>query len=253
MMDYSIVKNKIVKFSADYLYRAHKHEHVEIIYNVSGQCMMSVQNEDIALCANDCIIINKNVEHNFYVNGVNGCKINQLEINIAGDMLESPYVKISDAHMIANCLNNILTIQREIKSDSVSARLVSMEVEKIVTLGNYYLPQSNTVNIYAAKAVMLIKQCYSDDITCAGVADSVGVSGRYLRRIFLLNLGITPKEYITNLRMEKAKRLLISTNDSISDIAGYVGYNTIQYFSEIFKSRIGITPSEFRAAYVNKK
>lgn len=50
--------------------------------------------------------------------------------------------------------------------------------------------------------------------------------------------------------MEKAKNLLINTDKKIAEIAGLTGYNTIQYFSEIFKERTGVTPREFRE--VNK-
>ncbi len=57
---------------------------------------------------------------------------------------------------------------------------------------------------------------------------------------------ITPKEYLTQYRLEEAVKLLLTTNGSINDIALSVGYKNIYYFSNLFKKRYGIPPAEYR-------
>ena len=54
------------------------------------------------------------------------------------------------------------------------------------------------------------------------------------------------REYINQLRIEEAKRLLISTSMSISEIASYVGYYNISYFSTVFHKLVGVSPFDWR-------
>ena len=54
------------------------------------------------------------------------------------------------------------------------------------------------------------------------------------------------REYINQLRIEEAKRLLLSTSMSISEIASYVGYFNISYFSTVFHKLVGVSPFDWR-------
>ena len=62
-------------------------------------------------------------------------------------------------------------------------------------------------------------------------------------------VGFSAVEYMTMLRIERAKDLLKNTPVSISDIAMNVGYNSFQYFSLIFKKKTGVSPKDFRNQY----
>jgi two-component system response regulator YesN len=53
------------------------------------------------------------------------------------------------------------------------------------------------------------------------------------------------REYINELRIEEAKRLLISTNSTISEVASEVGYDNISYFSTVFRKTCGMSPIEW--------
>lgn len=77
-----------------------------------------------------------------------------------------------------------------------------------------------------------------------------GMSIRNFNRLFLLEVGITPKEYQLMLRVKAAKKLLIESKLTITDIALEVGYNSTSKFIEVFKKIQGILPSDFR--YANK-
>ena len=69
------------------------------------------------------------------------------------------------------------------------------------------------------------------------------------KREFKKTFGDTPSNYITKLRMEKAKELLILSDLSVSEIAYDTGFNDPLYFTRLFKKREGITPSHFRRTY----
>ena len=77
-----------------------------------------------------------------------------------------------------------------------------------------------------------------------------GISEAYFRRIFTEKFGISPKEYISVLRIEYAKKLLYSGQFPISDTAHMCGFSESCHFSREFKKRVGCTPSEYKTHYM---
>lgn len=85
------------------------------------------------------------------------------------------------------------------------------------------------------------------DISLNTVAAVVSLSPTHFSTIFSQEMGLTFIEYLTAVRMEKAKELLVSTDEKLVNIAFAVGYNEPNYLSYLFKKREGITPKEFRS------
>ena len=100
--------------------------------------------------------------------------------------------------------------------------------------------------IGAAKSYMN-EHYMSDEISLGNVASSVGMSSSYFSSIFGQETGKTFVEYLTNIRMEKAKELLMCSNKKTSEIGFDVGYKDSHYFSSIFKRTQGCSPKEYRA------
>ena len=78
------------------------------------------------------------------------------------------------------------------------------------------------------------------------VADYFGYNKIYLSQFFKEKYGVTIKQYIMNLRLEKAKDLLLATTLQINEIAKVCGYEDEKYFSRIFRKRYGVSPRDFR-------
>lgn len=95
-------------------------------------------------------------------------------------------------------------------------------------------------------AVNYIKDHFMDKISLEEVAVRVGYSPTYFSKIFKQEMGLSFKEYLNNLRVEKSKPLLLGGNISISEICTIVGYNDQSYFCKTFKSITGTTPDKFR-------
>ena len=92
-----------------------------------------------------------------------------------------------------------------------------------------------------------INQNYSKtEISLHTVAEEVALSPNHFSTIFAQEMGETFIEYLTKVRMEKAKNYLVTTKMKSSEIAYSVGYNEPHYFSYLFKKNIGVTPTEFR-------
>ena len=87
----------------------------------------------------------------------------------------------------------------------------------------------------------------SEDISLNQVAASVNISPSYFSSLFSQEVGSTFVEYLTGVRMEKAKELLMCSDKRTSDIGYEVGYKDSHYFSYIFKKTQGCSPKEFRS------
>ena len=97
------------------------------------------------------------------------------------------------------------------------------------------------------QAVNFINEHYMDEeISLNKAAHVANVSANHFSALFSQNMGQTFIEYLTTLRMNKAKELLRCTSRRSSEIAGDVGYKDAHYFSYLFKKTQGMTPSEYR-------
>ena len=102
-------------------------------------------------------------------------------------------------------------------------------------------------------AVDFIDSHYMDEeISLNTVANVANVSSNHFSALFSQNMGQTFIEYLTTLRMNKAKELLRCTGMRFSEIAGEIGYKDAHYFSYLFKKTQGMTPSDYRKAREDK-
>ena len=116
-------------------------------------------------------------------------------------------------------------------------------------IASYYLEKSqNDLNV-VEQALNYIRDNYDKNITMATVSNHFNLNYSYFSRIFKEFAGTSFSQYILNLRMEKAKELLISNNDlKIGDIAQMVGYSNenVQNFTRAFKSYFGKPPKNYK-------
>ena len=95
-------------------------------------------------------------------------------------------------------------------------------------------------------AIDVIDQQFADNsLNISYLASLCGISEVYFRRLFLNSLGVSPKEYVIQKRMDYAKILLKSGDFSISEIATRCGYTEPCHFSREFTKRVGIPPSQY--------
>ncbi|MFB9279003.1 response regulator [Cohnella cellulosilytica] len=96
------------------------------------------------------------------------------------------------------------------------------------------------------KAKQFIDERFREPITVQTVAEHVYLSPEWLSTLFKKNAGMTFLDYLTHLRIEKAKELLQDVSLKIYQISGEVGYRDTVYFSKLFKRKVGCTPNEYR-------
>ena len=143
-------------------------------------------------------------------------------------------------------LNSMEIIMSNIKS----MEQLREQVRKIVTTALAYRDDQPKGQYKALihQANEFIEQHYADpDLSLNEMAALVNLSASHFSVVFSQETGHTFKEYLTDIRIRKAKELLRMTGLRSADIADRVGYNDPHYFSFVFKKHTGLSPSEFRS------
>ena len=91
-----------------------------------------------------------------------------------------------------------------------------------------------------------LRENYHMDYSLAEMAEKYYFNPSYFSTLFKKYTGVHFTDYLINLRVERAKQLLLETNDKIYQIAKKVGYQDVKYFTRVFKKKYGCTPEEFR-------
>lgn len=109
--------------------------------------------------------------------------------------------------------------------------------------------QNTSSNAMVQKAWKIVHEEYQTDITLEGLARRLYVSEEYLSAQFKKETGKTFRETVRDLRIEKAKELLIHTKWKVGEIAQMVGYSDPKYMSRVFREAAGVGPAEYRKIY----
>lgn len=96
-----------------------------------------------------------------------------------------------------------------------------------------------------------IRANYNKDISLDDVSRILNISPYYFSKLFKDDTDVNFIEYLTNIRIDKAKELLNSTNYSMKEICSMVGYSDPNYFSRSFKKNVGVTPTEYKEGKVS--
>lgn len=101
-------------------------------------------------------------------------------------------------------------------------------------------------NLTITKAMHYIHDNRLEKLDANNIASAINISSSYLCSEFKKNTGISIVDYIHKEKIEVAKKLLLFSKYSLSEIAAYLSFSSQSYFQSIFKKREGITPTEFR-------
>ena len=100
----------------------------------------------------------------------------------------------------------------------------------------------------AERVRQYIREHYREDIDRGSIASHIRLAPNYLSHLFHKEFGCSIREYINECRIHEAKRLLVNTNQTVTEIALSTGFNNIPYFSTVFKKYTDMTPAEYRTA-----
>lgn len=118
--------------------------------------------------------------------------------------------------------------------------------DKVTVICNNYMWHGNNRHRQAVDfMIQYIHEHYAEEITLGDLANKVYISRNYLSSIFRSITGETFNNYLTRVRIEKAKELLMQPNMLVYEVAEKVGYKNVPYFSTLFKKYTGMNPTDY--------
>lgn len=96
------------------------------------------------------------------------------------------------------------------------------------------------------RAFLYVMENFRTEISVKTCAERIGCSDNVLRGMFARNIKITFNKYLNDIRLKYAMKLIVSTDRAITDICYDSGFNTLSFFSKLFKQKYGISPKEIR-------
>lgn len=174
------------------------------------------------------------------------------------EMLENLWEenKIENFKSVMTFLNNLIReVQEKEKVNAKISGKKNYTTEEVIrsyeavfhTLHREVCDRQNTnYSKLVSDMVRYIRQNYQKELSLDVLGEKFQMNGVYLGQVFKKEVGVTFLKYLTNIRMEEAKRLLIEENCTVAQTASLVGYQTSQYFSHIFAKNVGKTPQEYK-------
>ena len=95
-----------------------------------------------------------------------------------------------------------------------------------------------------------LQEHLEEEVSLSVLAEEFHLNPQYISQLFKNEIGVGFLAYLTNIRMEKAKKLLLSTSFPIAEIAQKTGYGDYRVFTKVFKKAEGITPSQYRREFL---
>lgn len=127
-------------------------------------------------------------------------------------------------------------------------KLLTIFAQHLAMLGNQvFFQQENAESPVIKRAREYIHEHQTEDLSLGQVAKAVNTSTFYFCKIFKKYTGISFTDYLSRVRIEKAKNLLLNPNLRVSEIAYEVGFQSLTHFNRVFKRILGQSPTEYRA------
>ena len=98
-----------------------------------------------------------------------------------------------------------------------------------------------------------LQEHLAEEISLSLLAEEFHLSSQYISQLFKSEIGVGFLAYLTNIRMEQAKKLLLTTPLSIADVAERSGYGDYRVFTKVFRKSEGITPSQYRRDFLETR
>jgi AraC-like DNA-binding protein len=154
----------------------------------------------------------------------------------------------------------ILNTEEELKDAFFATRVLSQkEHEAVVKLLEIFashlselsnqivVQQNNAEPPMITRAKEYIKEHHTEELSLGQVAKAVNTSPFYFCKMFKKGTGLNFTEYVSRVRIESARNLLLNPNLRISEIAYQVGFQSLTHFNRVFKKVVGESPTEFRS------
>ncbi|MBE7052978.1 MAG: AraC family transcriptional regulator [Ruminococcaceae bacterium] len=263
-----------------YLFGAHYHSNVEFLYGLKGSLFIKCKNEEYHLKEGDLILINPDIVHytigedeeNQYIcMRMLPMEIYNASKNIVNKNHFLPFIITSDdypiffksEYLLGSYVPQVLKdmlYEYENQNTGYEMSLISGVYKLLVWILRYWEENAyvNKISMENAdfeiyhKIRGFIGKNFYKDISVNDVAKYCNMSYSSFYKRFKEIMGYTFTDYITNVRISEAEKLLATTSIPINDISQKVGFSTPSYFVSQFKKSKNVTPKHYRKEFLNE-
>jgi len=158
-------------------------------------------------------------------------------------MVSNRFMKMGDNMWIS--LNQKVSYQKILDSESINVLKIICKRSLIEIINIISEKQNNISKSVIEQAIDYMKKHYGDELSLEYIADRFFLNQSYFSRLFKQYTGATFTDYLIQLRMEKAKELILIGKYRVYEISTIVGYKSEKYFFSIFKRYTGSSPAEY--------
>lgn len=228
----------------------HKHNYNEMIYIYEGEVVHNINNESYNLVPGSLVLLTPNDVHSFIsvntFSAVNICFTDRT--NVSALSYQTPVAFLNEQCRIEMETLLYLAEQELNFNDPISDTIADHCIDWMLLLFQRNNTSQLRVDSNWNMLICKITENYST-ITLEEAAGIIGVSVSHFCRSFKKDFSVTFHNYINEIRIQQAKKLLLYSEDSISLIAEKVGYQNDCRFYSNFKKVAGMTPKEYRESF----
>ena len=150
--------------------------------------------------------------------------------------------KVSSLKSNGNLVKRYLKAVTDMDFDVSSPQSMARKIQSVTDMGVSGEIRADIVS----RAKAYIQSRYKEYIGVNSIADHLGITPNYLSRLFREQTGMRMTDYLSRMRINKAKTLLVSSGMTVKSIAEKVGYYSAKHFTKVFIKIEGMTPSEYQ-------
>ena len=258
LLDFNILWVSKCTYPPRHIIKKNSHDYCQIVFVLGGDGRITVGNITHCAQGNQMYIINSNVEHGIEASNSKSLNTVELKFYCNDPMSESllqqlpSYVKDAGQYVRMLFTNIIEEIKRQDEYTQyiiesllnqailfLARNVIQENINGLNRFCNYHSYESdeNKENTDLLDNVArYIRENYYNDIKLNDLANIVHLSPVYFCSVFKAKYGVPPMQYLQNIRLENAKKLLIYSNNSITMVSEKVGFQSVNYFSRFFKA-----------------
>lgn len=158
----------------------------------------------------------------------------------------------SKAESLGKITGEDIDVFNHIISAKIIPDIIQYVTEILEAVSAYQVGKKTGKDDYVVEEILgILNKEYSQPITLSYLSDRVYLSPNYLRILFKNKIGTSIQDYLTNLRINRAKELLRKRNHKVHEIGEMVGYTNSTYFNIVFKNYTHFTPGEYKSRYLS--
>lgn len=250
----------------------HWHDELEIIYIKQGALQITINGQDYQGTAGSIFLVNPRELHLmgssdlsvayytllFPLEFISFQSRDELETTLLQPLRSGQLIfehEISDTTLknkLCSILDEITAINRETSSmKQLKTRILLLQfLQQIVEYPSLIVPASGSKTDMQKELLVYIQQHYTDKITLQDLAEHFHLSEKYISRYFKEHFYLTFSDYVNHLRLTHAKKLLETTELSVTEIALCSGFPNVSYFIRTFKTCYEKPPLKYRKSTI---